>query len=179
MTHLLRKGTFWIVMVAVVFTVLGVFISFQKNRPDPLAKPLLPMIKVFDLNEKQRELDEWRGNWMLLNYWATWCSPCVEEIPRLIEFQNQLNGQKFQLLGLAIDDLSEVRHFLDRFAVNYPILITGEEGIQVSYSQGNMTGVLPYTVLINPEGRVVYTHAGAMAQADLDEVVRMVSSQNP
>jgi thiol-disulfide isomerase/thioredoxin len=108
-----------------------------------------------------------RGRHVLLNFWATWCPPCVEEMPLLDRFQQQA-AARWQVVGLAIDQPSAVRQFLARTPVRYPIGMAGLGGTELSRAFGNLTGGLPFTVVLGPDGSVRQRRMGKLSAADLD-----------
>ena len=109
-----------------------------------------------------------RGRTVLVNFWATWCPPCVEEMPMLDAFAQQQSGKGLQVIGLAIDQPSSVRQFLARTPVHYPIGLAGLDGMDLVRQLGNTSGGLPFTVLLGPDGSVRQRRMGRLSRADLD-----------
>lgn len=108
-----------------------------------------------------------RGRPLLLNFWATWCPPCVEEMPLLDSFYRQNAAKSWQVVGLAIDQPSAVRTFLQRTPVTFPIGMAGLGGTELSKILGNMAGGLPFTVVIGPGGEIRQRRMGRVTAADL------------
>lgn len=108
-----------------------------------------------------------RGRNLLLNFWATWCPPCVEELPLLDAFQRQHAVKNWQVVGLVIDQPSAVRQFLTRTPVRFPIGMAGLGGTDLARSLGNLTGGLPFTVVLGPDGRIRQRRMGQLSAADL------------
>jgi thiol-disulfide isomerase/thioredoxin len=108
-----------------------------------------------------------KGRPLLLNFWATWCPPCVEEMPLLDGFFRQHAAKGWQVLGLAVDQPSSVRTFLQKTPVAFPIALAGLEGTELARSLGNLTGGLPFTVVLGPEGRVRQRRMGRVSASDL------------
>jgi thiol-disulfide isomerase/thioredoxin len=108
-----------------------------------------------------------RGQPMLLNFWATWCPPCVEEMPLLDAFYRQNSAKGWIVLGLAIDQPSAVRTFLQRTPVSYPIGLAGLEGTDLGRALGNKVGGLPFSVVIGADGGVRQRRMGQVSEADL------------
>jgi thiol-disulfide isomerase/thioredoxin len=108
-----------------------------------------------------------RGKPLVLNFWATWCPPCVEELPLLDSFYKQNSAKNWQVLGLAIDQPSAVRKFLERTPVSFPIAMAGLGGTELGQSLGNLAGGLPFTVVLGAGGEVAQRKMGRITAADL------------
>ncbi len=108
-----------------------------------------------------------QGRPLLINFWATWCPPCVEEMPLLDAFFREQGAKGFQVLGLAIDQPSAVRSFLGRTPVTFPIGLAGVEGTELTRKLGNLTGGLPFTVVLDADARVRQRRMGRVTEADL------------
>ena len=113
-------------------------------------------------------LTDWRGQPLLLNFWATWCPPCVEEIPLLNAFYDQHRAHGWRVLGLAVDQPSSVRKFTEKLPIAFPVGMAGLAGTELSRTLGNPTGGLPYTVVFGADGTVLHRKIGKVDQADLD-----------
>jgi thiol-disulfide isomerase/thioredoxin len=113
-------------------------------------------------------LAEWRGKPVLLNFWATWCPPCVKEMPMLDAFQRQHAAAGWQVIGLAVDGPTPVREFLGNVPVSFPIGLAGLDGVSLARSLGNSSGALPFTLVLGRDGQVRHTKLGALTQAELD-----------
>jgi len=114
-------------------------------------------------------LAQFRGQPLVLNFWATWCAPCVREMPALDEFQTRFRGRGWQVLGLAVDSPTPVREFLARRPVQFAIGLAGFEGTDLSRKLGNPQGQLPFTVVIDATGRIRHRKLG---ETKLEEMVR-------
>ena len=110
-----------------------------------------------------------RGRQLLVNFWATWCPPCIEELPLLDRFQHENAGKNWQVVGLAIDQPSAVRQFLARRPVRFPIGMAGLGGTELAKSLGNLSGGLPFTVVLDPAGRVRQRRMGKLSDAELGQ----------
>jgi thiol-disulfide isomerase/thioredoxin len=105
-------------------------------------------------------LADYRGRWLLVNFWATWCPPCIREMPILESFYKANVGKNWQLVGIAADQAEAVNAFLTRQPVSYPVALAGFGGIELSRQLGNLAGGLPFTVVFTPDGKVAHRHIG-------------------
>ena len=112
-------------------------------------------------------MQSFQGRPLLLNFWATWCPPCVAELPLLNGFFKQQTAKGWQVLGLAVDQPSAVRAWLQRKPLGFPVAMAGLQGTDLSRALGNLTGGLPFTVLFDAKGRVVHRKMGQISPADL------------
>lgn len=114
-----------------------------------------------DIQGNQQALSKWAGKLLLLNFWATWCSPCIEEMPRLDELHKKSpNG--IQVVGIAADNPANVVKFSNRLKVSYPILIDETGAMAFSKRLGNRHALLPFSVLVSPQGDIVATYVGTL-----------------
>lgn len=144
----------------------------QAPAPERIEGQAAPAVSLPDLDGKLRTLKEWPGKWLLVNFWATWCAPCMVEIPALIDAQTRYEQAGLQVLGIAMDDPEAVRALMKEKAFNYPSLV-GAEQVQLVMEQfGNTIGALPYTVLIAPDGVVRYVELGGVDTPKLDLVMQ-------
>jgi thiol-disulfide isomerase/thioredoxin len=110
---------------------------------------------------------EQRGKPMVLNFWATWCAPCVQEMPELDRFHREFGARGWQVIGLAIDGPTPVRQFLARQPVSFPIGLAGLDGTELSRRLGNPSGSLPFSVVFDTQGRPVQRKLGQTSFAEL------------
>jgi len=124
-----------------------------------------------DLNGKPQAISQWRGKVLILNFWATWCIPCREEIPALMKVQHKYASNGVQVVGIAIDNVSKVRDYAAEMHIDYALLIGGMEALGLSKELGNGSGVLPYTIVFDRAGKVAYSHAGALTETVLGTIL--------
>ena len=124
-----------------------------------------------DLSGKPRRLAEWQGRAILVNFWATWCGPCREEIPLLIAARHKYGPGGVEIVGIAVDNKVKVAQFSASLAISYPVLLAEAEGLDLMRQLGNSSGGLPYTVVADRRGALVLRKLGALKQVDLDAIL--------
>lgn len=135
------------------------------SSTDPMAAILASRLATLD--GKEQSPGDFFGRVLVINYWATWCGPCREEIPVFVRLQSEYGDKGLQFVGIAIDQVDKVRSFAAEFRINYPLLLGGMEAIELSRRAGNKAGVLPYTLVVNRSGGLVTGLAGGISDASL------------
>lgn len=141
-----------------ILTLVCCLVSCNRSSQRAKEHPVAPDFSLPQLDGKPLALSSFRGKVVLLDFWATWCVPCREEIPRLVELQNKYGEKGLQIVGISMDDSPDpVRTFYPQFKMNYPVVMgTAKTGEQY----GGVLG-LPIAFLIDREGRIVKKHIGA------------------
>ncbi|PKO46527.1 MAG: redoxin [Betaproteobacteria bacterium HGW-Betaproteobacteria-22] len=116
--------------------------------------------QLVDSNDMTQDLKQYQGKIVVVNFWATWCPPCREEMPELSAFHDAYQDKNVTVLGIAVDDPAAVKEFLAATPVSYPVLIGEMEANALGDRLGNDKGILPYTVILNADGTIVSTHFG-------------------
>ena len=124
-----------------------------------------------DVEGRPQALKQWQGKVLVLNFWATWCPPCREEMPELSAMQDQYKGQNLLIVGLSTDDLEQTKKFIKTAPVSYPILAGDTAAMNLAESLGNDRGILPYTVIVDTKGAVVKTFFGRVNQQLLEKTI--------
>ncbi len=120
-------------------------------------------------------MSELRGRPLIVNFWATWCPPCVREMPTLDAFQRRWAGRGWQVLGLALDNAQAVREFLGRTPVSFHIALAGMAGTELSRQLGNRTAALPFTVVLDAQGIVRHRKHGETQESELEAWARSIT----
>ncbi|HBK43757.1 MULTISPECIES: TlpA disulfide reductase family protein [unclassified Polynucleobacter] len=137
-----------------------------------------PSIKAFFANPWQTpdgktvDTAQWQGKVLVVNFWASWCPPCVEEMPALDALQGEFKDQNVLFVGIGIDSPSNIRQFLEMTPVSYPIVIGGLEGSNLSKQMGNSQGALPYTIIINAQGKSTSSKLGKISEEELRKAIK-------
>lgn len=187
-----------VLLVALAAGVLGIVASLMINGPGPLlgSEPgqrvlqevlsasapqppagtpvaqrgeTIPTITLPNLDGTSVTLpDAYAGRPLLINLWASWCGPCIEEMPELQRFSSTQGANGVQVIGIALDDAQAVRAFLQRVPVDYPILIDAPGPADAGVRLGNPKGVLPYSALVSADGRLLKQRIGPFAHGEID-----------
>ena len=168
------RSTAIIVAAAVLAGALGLALGYWSNTREPAAPEGVevarigdraPDLVLRDLDGVPRRLDEWSGAPRVINFWATWCGPCIEEMPLLDAFAQE-PGHGVAVIGIALDEEAAVETFLDQVLARYPQLIEAPGRSDSSVRLGNTRNVLPFSVLIGADDRVRRLRTGAFRDAD-------------
>jgi thiol-disulfide isomerase/thioredoxin len=129
-----------------------------------------------DLSGQPATIAGWRGKVVVVNFWASWCAPCREEIPGLLSLQRKYAGNGLQVVGIAVDSVDNSKSAAAALGIAYPVLIGGLGSIELTRQLGNKAGALPYTVILDRDGRLVATHLGLISEAKLEQLLRPLLS---
>jgi peroxiredoxin len=161
----------------VALCLLGLYLASRSASRKPQvsgATNSAPDFTVTDINGKKLSLSNYRGKVVLLDFWATWCTPCRAEIPHFVEMQEKLGSQGFQVVGISMDDDAKpVKEFYQQFKMNYPVAI-GDDRLAQSF--GGVLG-LPVNFIIDRDGRIVKKYLGATEVSVFDKEVGNLLAQ--
>ncbi len=158
-----------IVMTVLLIVVLGSgfrwlylnwhqFLATEATLPDESSLNVLWNTTLSDQKGKAYPLAQFKGKPMIVNFWATWCEPCREEMPEISELASA--HPEVAVLGLAVDEAAAVHEFVESTPVTYPLLVAENEGMPLAEALGNNKGVLPYTVIVSATGEITHTFFG-------------------
>jgi thiol-disulfide isomerase/thioredoxin len=159
--------------VAAVALAAGIYLALERRATvaDPAVVSALTRAVLPDLSGDPTSLDRWRGKVIVVNFWASWCPPCREEIPGLVRTQQKFAANGLQIVGIAVDSAEKSRQAAMEMGINYPVLVAGMETIDLTRKLGNRAGGLPYTVVLDREGSLVTSHLGLISEADLHRIL--------
>ncbi len=171
-----RNGRLALAAAAVGVLALAAGLYFGANRSDQpgasgRSADVLLGVALPDADGREQSLGQWKGKVLVVNFWATWCVPCREEMPEFVTAQRELGGKGLQFVGIAIDQADKVREFSAEIGLNYPALIGGYGAMELSKTLGNRVGALPFTVIIDRSGRIAHTQLGGLRDASLRSIV--------
>lgn len=171
---------FWRIAFPVALAALaaGVWLArshYPSRAPEASPPETLWRLAYPDVADRPQALSRWRGKLVVLNFWASWCAPCREEMPDFDALRNQYRTRGVEFVGIAIDTPANVRQFLQQSPVSYPILIGEGGGHALARQLGNPDGALPYTIVLDRTGRIVLRHLGRLPRATLDATLHKYS----
>jgi thiol-disulfide isomerase/thioredoxin len=153
----------------------GVFSWVTHDQPPEVAETPVKLLfsqQYPDAQGAKTDLNAYRGQVLVVNFWASWCAPCIEEMPELSELQSEMAARDVQFLGLAIDNAANVRKFINGpVQVIYPLLVLDAAGIELGRRFGNEAGALPFTVVIDRNGNITDRTLGRVDIARLRRVI--------
>ena len=148
----------------------------------PLARAALPAEAISsaplfaasfkDFNRQLQPLAQFKGQPMLVYFWATWCKSCKQEVPELKALHEKYKGRNLRVIGISADNTDKVREFAKEYAINYTLLLGSNDAIALSKQLGNTVGGLPFAVVVNAKGEIVKTVLGEVPPGRFEELVR-------
>ncbi|MCC7328248.1 MAG: TlpA family protein disulfide reductase [Burkholderiales bacterium] len=170
--------TRWVAIGGVAVLALGAGLYFglgvRTPESNPAAAAALGGLALPDAEGRQQRLDQWRGKVIVVNFWATWCAPCREEMPEFMKAQTEFGPKGLQFVGIAVDQADKVRQFAAEIGLNYPTLIGGFGAMELSKSLGNTLMALPFTVILDRKGAIAHTQLGVLKPDKLHGIVRQL-----
>jgi thiol-disulfide isomerase/thioredoxin len=127
----------------------------------------LPAFSFADLDGNRRTRQEWNGKILVLNFWASWCPPCRDEMPLFVALQEEFAAAGVQFVGIAIDDQEPVQAFVDAYGIDFPTLLGDMAAIELAKRLGNRFGGLPFTVIARADGKILLRHPGELKREQL------------
>lgn len=175
----MKKSLVLIIIVALLGLAGGFILNQWLSRSpiEPVANlktgpDQRPAFTLMDLGGRARSINEWDGQVILINFWATWCPPCVREIPAFNQLYETYKNKGFTIIGIALDNKQDVIDFIDPMGVGYPVLLGDQEGIKLTQEYGNHLGVLPFTVIIDRQGRITERHRNELTFEEAEQLIK-------
>jgi len=157
--------------VAVGAVALGFGIEVAIRDREPSDAIALFAVSLPDTQGMPQRLDQWRGKVLVVNFWATWCDPCREEMPQFVQAQREFGPKGLQFVGIAVDQRDKVIQFAKEVGLNYPALIGGYDALELSKPLGNRLAALPFTIILDRDGHIAHTQLGPLKPSQLYSIV--------
>ena len=173
----MNKTNLLIILLAFASITGGLFAQQHFNTDkttseNPTSRAELIEFSLADLEGKQHPISEWQDKIRIINFWATWCPPCLKEIPEFIKLQNEFKTRGIQFIGIAIDDKQSVKEYLATQAVNYPMLLGNGQGSLLSRQLGNVFNAVPFTLIVNQQNQIIYQQPGEISREKILEIIK-------
>jgi thiol-disulfide isomerase/thioredoxin len=160
---------------------VALWLGTRSPVPGPLATDAAPAAiwaaSFADIDGRPQSLGRFQGKIVVLNFWATWCAPCREEMPVFVRLQSRWASRDVQFVGVSSEDAERVRRFGGELAINYPLWVGGDAVSDLSRRLGNRLGVLPHTVLLDRDGRVLDSRVGAYSEEKLEAELQQITGK--
>ena len=180
-----KRLQFILAIVVIIVAFFGTYTIFHtdkqqqgntENHSTTLHSPIgqyRPEFVLPDITGKPHNIDEWDAQVLIVNFWATWCKPCRREIPMFTQLQTTKGKYGLQFIGIAIDEQSAVNNFISNLGVpvNYPMLVGEDDAINIAKRYGNEVGILPYSVIIDRDGRIAYIQYGEFSREEIEQQI--------
>lgn len=140
--------------------------------PDSIVGSRRPDFSLPDLEGRERHISEWDGRVLVINFWATWCPPCLKEIPEFVELQSEYGDQGLQFVGIALQNPADVVDFAREHGMNYPNLAGELPVIRITEDYGNTIGALPYTAVVDRQGTIVFARRGPVRGPEMEAIIQ-------
>ena len=173
------------IVVAMLALAAGIHTGQRRATSHPQAVPSLAagsIDRLFasslnDTNGKAQAFAQWKGKTLVVNFWATWCPPCREEMPAFSQLQTKYAANGIQFVGIALDSLDNVRDFSRQFPVTYPLLLGEATATDLARQLGDAQLALPYTLVLSPDGEVRLRQLGRLSELELEAVLQQTTGR--
>ena len=162
-----------VVVAAALALAAGIYFGQRHLGGDGAGRDGAPLLAIAlpDTDGKEQPLGQWKGKVLVVNFWATWCAPCREEMPEFVRVQAEFAPKGLQFVGIAVDQADKVQQFAAEIKLNYPALIGGYGAMELSKTLGNNLMALPFTVILDRSGKVAHTQLGPLREERLRAIV--------
>ena len=169
--HIVTRSKTNALLVAVAALAVAFGVYFGPREEAPADATTLLALSLPDVAGKEQSIGQWRGKVVVVNFWATWCAPCREEMPEFMRAQTEFGAHGLQFVGIAVDQADKAEQFAKELGLNYPTLIGGFGAIELSKTLGNRLVALPFTVVVDRQGKVAHTQLGPLKPQQLRAIV--------
>jgi len=161
-----------ILIIIVISSLLSLIIFYVINTNDQDLQPIyMDSFVLDDLDGQPLDiLDLHNQQPLIINFWATWCAPCRKEMPLLNNYYLTRNADQANVLGIAIDEIDQVNSFIAELGIDFPVLVGQSEAYELMQTLGNSILTLPYTILVNNEGRIIWSKSTEIKREDLEQL---------
>ena len=166
----MKRPIFLYAAIAILFVAIGIYFGVKRltlAAPENTAVADLFTQSMTNAQGQAQSLSQWKGKSLVVNFWATWCTPCVQEMPELSALQTEVANKNIQILGIGIDSASNIAEFSSKYRISYPLYVAGMSGTDLSRQFGNQAGGLPFTVLVGSDGKIRKTYLGRLRLEEL------------
>ena len=161
-------GLLFLISIGFIYSILPIL------EPEP-EHVFIESFVLTDLNGDQSDLIEMhQSKFLIINFWATWCAPCRKEMPLLNNYHLTKSEDYPNVIGIAIDELDQVNNFVAELGIDFPILVGQSEAYDLMESLGNTILTLPYTILVNQEGMIVWSKNTEIKTEDLEQILSLL-----
>ena len=166
-----------ILIIIVISSLLSLIILYVINSNDQDLQPIyMDSFVLDDLDGQPLDiLDLHNQEPLIINFWATWCAPCRKEMPLLNNYYLTKNADQANVLGIAIDEIDQVNSFVAELGIDFPVLVGQSEAYELMQTLGNSILTLPYTILVNNEGRIIWSKSTEIKREDLEQLQHLVN----
>ena len=159
-----------LIFIGLIIISLVLFLKFQEPEDQTI---VMSEFSLENINGEMISIEEYKGKKTLINFWATWCRPCRKEMPMLNGVYLSENPSEFSVVGIAIDKPEKVVQFVAELGIDFPIMIGQSDAYDIMKELGNEALTLPYTILINDTGEVIWSKNTELKHSDMDEVLNI------
>jgi thiol-disulfide isomerase/thioredoxin len=173
----MKKNALAVALVAVLFAGIGLYVGTRHApSPNPTVNALLSQ-SLPDVQGTEQSLAKWKGKPLIVNFWAPWCAPCVEEMPELSALQAKIAAEGIQVIGIGVDSQASIAAFAAQHHISYPLYVAGISATELSRQLGNKAGGLPFTLLVGADGSVKKTWLGRINMDELRQDLPLLQSK--
>jgi len=166
-----------ILIIIVISSLLSLIIFYVINSNNQDLQPIyMDSFVLDDLDGQPLDiLDLHNQEPLIINFWATWCAPCRKEMPLLNNYYLTKNADQANVLGIAIDEIDQVNSFVAELGIDFPVLVGQSEAYELMQTLGNSILTLPYTILVNNEGRIIWSKSTEIKREDLEQLQHLAN----